>query len=132
MRENAVSSLAISSLFAGPIFLAAMTLAALYLELPRPVVIRGSDLFLLPVLLPLSAIVGFVPAFVLNLIGGSVMTALSKVGGPARARGAWLAAGAATGGLLVLLFQASGATAAALVATSAACGWMDWKGAMPD
>jgi hypothetical protein len=127
-RPTFVAAVAIASLFAGPIFVLFLTVATLYLQMPAPVPIDLSGFAMMPLALSLAAIVGFLPAFALNLAFASLMSLLARIGGPARSRAFWLAAGAGAGGLLVLLSGAGGGAAAALVATGAACGGMSWKG----
>jgi hypothetical protein len=121
MGRVSTSVIVAAACAAGPIFLLSSAVAALYLELPRPVVLEVRELVaFLPMLLA-AAFAGFIPAFILNWLGAALMTALARLGGPARGRSGWILAGAGIGGLMAATLGADGAGGFALVVTSAAC-----------
>jgi hypothetical protein len=89
---------ALASLTAGPIFITALPVADLYLRLPAPIVIDGSDILTLVQLVPLVALIGALIAFVPNMLGTLIMAQWSRRSWLARTPPAWIVVGGASGG----------------------------------
>jgi hypothetical protein len=118
-----LGGVAFASLAAGPIFTFSYTLAAFYLRLPDPVAISPGDLLPWFAVLILSVFVGAILAVVPNVIGCSMMAALAETGTAARTPEAWVAAGAAAGTGIAVVFGVDWPSEMfiALVATGAVC-----------
>lgn len=121
-----------ASIVAGPLFLTSAAVASLYLELPKTIVVGPEQFTWFLLTLVPSLLFAFLPAFVLNLIGSSLMIGLTGMGRSALPPEAWLAAGAAIGSGVAASFGAGPEIAFALVATSALCAWICRKGAAAD
>lgn len=120
------SGLALAALSAGPIFLGATTAAALYLELPGPLVVTAGDVGLFLLLCVPALFVGTLLAVIPLLLGTAFMSFLGSVAAPARSPEAWTAAGVLAGAGIALLFDAFADPpyAFGLILTSAACAAM--------
>jgi len=114
----------IASTAAGPLFLLSLTGATLYLRMPEPIPVDPSALLGIAAMLVPAFVIGFVLAFVPNLLGASAMATLAERRDAARAPFAWTAAGALAGtGIAALFadFNDDRSVAFALILTSAAC-----------
>lgn len=132
-----------TSAAAGPMFVTFTALAYLYLQIPHTVAFGAEDLGTFVLMMVPAAIVGFILAFVPNLLGSAVMATIGESAEWGRSPLAWSLAGGLAGTGLVLLFaprdglfadvgQEGGAAAFALIATSAICaricrGQFDWE-----
>jgi hypothetical protein len=90
-------SIALASLAAGPIFLVSTGLAAVYLELPRPVTVDPA-LFAPFILFFIPAIIfGFILSIIPNLIGSRLLVFIGGAIPAARASPVWIGTGALFG-----------------------------------
>ena len=121
-----------ASIAAGPLFLAFSAGAFLYLQIPHTITFVAEDLGIFMVMMLPATFVGFILAFVPNLLGSAVMATIGDSAEWGRSPLAWTLAGGLAGMALVLLFapreapfagfdQEGGAGAFALIATSAIC-----------
>ena len=120
----------IASLLAGPVFVTSCALASLYLKLPKPVVVSGSEFGLFLVLLGPALIAGFLLAFVPVAIGTAALVALGERSPAFRSPGMWSAVGAAIGIGLVTALKLDGPWQEfgfALVVTCAVCALVSHK-----
>jgi hypothetical protein len=122
-RRSSTLPLALASLAAGPIFLFATGLAALYLQLPRPVVLEPGEVIAFAALAAPAALVGFVLSLLPNLVGRYLLIRAGGALPQMRRRAVWIATGALHGAALA---WGTGAFAQppyafGLILTSAAC-----------
>ena len=112
----------IASLVAGPVFLLSLIAAAAYLTLPQPISLDASVAIAIPMALIPATIVGFVLAFVPNLLGSAVMAWIAETHQAARDPLAWAAAGALSGAGLAASFSSLQSPGGfATIVTSAVC-----------
>jgi hypothetical protein len=116
-------SIALASVAAGPIFLAATMLAMLYLQLPWAVPVVPAAILQIALLAIPAAIGGFILSILPNMIGSSLMLVVGRAFPATRAPAAWVATGALLGAALAWLTGAFAAPAYAfgLILTSACC-----------
>ncbi len=125
----------IASTAAGPLFLLSLTGAMLYLQLPEPIPVDPNALLGIGAALVPAFVVGFLLAFLPNLLGASLMATLAELHEGARTPFAWTAAGALAGtGIAAAFTDFSGdwSSAFALILTSAVCARicrakLDWE-----
>jgi hypothetical protein len=114
-----------ASAAAGPLFLALCACAYLYGQLPHPITVAAADFGMFAALMAPAFIVGFIIAFVPNLLGSAVMATIGESADWGRSPVAWSLAGGFAGAGLALLFYPRDAEAwpgiFALVLTSAIC-----------
>ena len=107
---------------AGPVFLTCLVGAMLWDFVPRPIPFEPIAILQFVLALFVAFFVGAIIAFVPVAIGTLAMSALAERWEAARAMPVWAAAGAMSGGgILLLLGRAPSAIAFALVATSIVC-----------
>ena len=123
MPRTSSPSIALASLAAGPIFLISTAAAALYLQLPRPVVVDPWEAAQFALMAIPAAMVGFLLSGLPNLIGSRLLVRAGTFYPWARAPLAWSATGALLGGALAGLTGAFAEPAYAfgLIVTSACC-----------
>lgn len=115
--------IALASLAAGPIFLVSTGLAAIYLEMPKPVIVEPA-LIAPGILLFVPAIaIGFILSVVPNMIGNSLLLFTGGAIRAARARPVWIGTGALFGAAIAGETGAFAAPplAVGLILTSACC-----------
>lgn len=124
MRRSS-SSPALASLSAGPVFLVSTALAAVYLQLPRPVpVALGFGEIVLIVLAFIPAILfGLALSLLPIMLGSRLLLSAGEAFPAARARLVWIGTGALAG--VALAWSMTGFAAPALdfglISTSACC-----------
>ena len=122
MRRN-LSSVALASIAAGPIFFVSAGLAAAQLALPAPIALEPGEIHFLALAIVPAVLCGFVLSIIPNLIGSRFLRLAGEAFPAARARPAWIGSGLLFGGALAWLLGAfdSPAIAFGLVFTSACC-----------
>ena len=111
-----------ASLVSGPVFLLSLTAALAYMTLPDPVPLEPSALFAVALALIPATIVGFVLAFVPNMLGAAMMAWIAEAHEAARDPLAWAAAGALLGtGLAAMFTGVLSPGGFATILTSAVC-----------
>ena len=132
--ERMSGAILYACLLAGPVFLTSTALASLYLKLPQPILVSGSEFGLFLMMMLPALIVGFLLALVPVTLGTAALFALGEKNAAFRLPGMWAAVGAASGIALTILFKLEGPwreVSFALVVTSAVCARMarnfvDW------
>jgi hypothetical protein len=118
-------SVALASFAAGPIFLVSTALAALYLELPRPVplALRYEEIALVFMAFIPAIFIGFLLSFVPNFLGSRLLLFTGGALPAARGRVVWTGTGALLGAAIACLTGAitEPAFGFGLIATSACC-----------
>lgn len=126
----------LASAVAGPLFAALLGLAAVYLQLPRPITIDPAVAGIAVLIAFPALFVGFALAFVPTLIGSMMLSAIADRDEHFRLPELWMVVGGLAGTGLAWLAGLRGGEPAiifALVATSAICAglcrcqfdWMD-------
>ena len=95
-------------MLAGPVFVTTCALTSLYLELPKPIVISGSEFGLFLVLLVPALMVGFLLAVVPVTIGTALLVGLGARSPTFRSARTWAAVGASLGIGLVIAIRLEG------------------------
>ena len=121
MSKERILAILEASALAGPVFLTCLVAAMFWDLVPRPISIEPAFILQFFIALAIALSFGTIIAFVPVAVGTLAMSALAERWEAARALPAWAAAGAACGGILVLLVGAQDANAFALVATSLVC-----------
>ena len=123
-----LSAALLAALPAGPVFLTSWFVADLYLRLPAAVTVDPLEIAEFVATLIPAVFLGIILAIVPLLFGMLFMSACAVRWESARSGPAWVAAGLAAGGGLALWFDATGASAFAVVVTSALCASLARRG----
>ena len=116
-------SIVLACIAAGPIFLVSTALAALYFELPRPIVPTPEMAGLFVMMLVPSVVVGFILSILPNWAGSRLLLFAGGLFPAARPWPVWLGGGALLGAVVAAEVGAFGQPPVAfgLVFTSACC-----------
>ncbi|HYJ82253.1 MAG TPA: hypothetical protein VEW26_05340 [Allosphingosinicella sp.] len=116
-------SIVLACLAAGPIFMVSTALAALYLQLPRPLVVPIDIAGVFAMMFIPSVVVGFLLSFFPNWGGSRLLLYIGELLPESRPWPVWVGSGALLGAVIVGVTGAFSQPAGAfgLVVTSACC-----------
>lgn len=131
-RKHSGGAALLTSVFAGPIYVASFALAEFCRQIPQAWPLSLEIVAAVVTTLVLSVIGGFVLSLAPNLLGAGIMAHAADASESARSPLAWIGVGAVTGALFALPFSWIGEridplTMFPLVATSAACAGLCWR-----
>ena len=112
---------AMASLAAGPSFVTLFVLESLYARIPAAIVVSPREILAVAAVMVPALLVGFLIAFVPNVVGSQLMEALSRRSDLARLPAAWTIAGAASGAAIAAAVSANDAMTFVLAGTGAIC-----------
>ena len=114
----------VAGLVAGPLFLITTVASALYLQLPRPIIIEpGPFAGFMFAMLP-TTVVGALIGWPVNAIGGNLMALLGQIIPSARTKLSWAVVGGTAGLVFAVAVDAPLEASTGLVVTSTACAWL--------